>query len=99
MPIDLKVGSGCKLAETGVLMMARILSDGDLLNGSVMNVAIEAVENILRDRADGQTISPPRHHVSSPVRGDLIFTVGGTLGEKPLAGFRVYETFEGAEHS
>lgn len=79
--------------------MARILSDGDLLDGSFMNVAIEAVENILRDRADGQTISPPRHHVSFPRRGDLVFTVGGTLGEKPVAGFRVYETFEGAEHS
>ncbi|ADY66341.1 ornithine cyclodeaminase [Agrobacterium tumefaciens] len=80
-------------------MMARILSDGDLLNGSAMNVAIEAVENILRDRAHGQTISPPRHHVSFPGRGDLIFTVGGTLGDKPLAGFRVYETFEGTEHA
>lgn len=80
-------------------MMARILSDGDLLNGSFMTVAIEAVENILRDRAHGRTISPPRHHVSFPGWGDLIFTVGGTLGEKPLAGFRVYETFEGTEHA
>ncbi|MDR6586878.1 ornithine cyclodeaminase [Agrobacterium tumefaciens] len=80
-------------------MMTRILNDGDLLDGPFMNVAIEAVENILRDRAHGQTISPPRHYVSFPGRGDLIFTVGGTLGEKPLAGFRVYETFEGTEHA
>ncbi|UXS47602.1 ornithine cyclodeaminase family protein [Agrobacterium tumefaciens] len=79
--------------------MARILNDGDLLNGSFINIAIEAVENILRDRAHGQTISPPRHHVSFPGRGDLIFTVGGTLGEKPLAGFRVYETFVGTKHA
>ncbi|WP_309960980.1 ornithine cyclodeaminase family protein [Agrobacterium tumefaciens] len=79
--------------------MTRILNDGDLLDGPFMNVAIEAVENILRDRAHGQTISPPRHYVSFPGRGDLIFTVGGTLGEKPLAGFRVYETFEGTEHA
>lgn len=31
-------------------MMTRILNDGDLLDGPFMNVAIEAVENILRDR-------------------------------------------------
>ncbi|WP_223568409.1 ornithine cyclodeaminase family protein [Agrobacterium tumefaciens] len=79
--------------------MTKILYDSDLLDSSFMNVAIEAVENILRARAHGQAISPPRHHVSFPGRGDLIFTVGGTLGEKPLAGFRVYGTFEGAEHS
>lgn len=79
--------------------MTKILRDGDLLDGSFMNVAIEAVENIFLARAHGQAISPPRHHVSFPGRGDLIFTVGGTLGDKPLAGFRVYETFEGAEHS
>ncbi len=79
--------------------MTKILYDSDLLDSSFTNVAIEAVENILRVRAHGQAISPPRHHVSFPGRGDLIFTVGGTLGEKPLAGFRVYGTFEGAEHS
>jgi len=79
--------------------MTKILYDSDLLDSSFINVAIEAVENILRTRAHGQAISPPRHHVSFPGWGDLIFTVGGTLGEKPLAGFRVYETFEGAEHS
>lgn len=79
--------------------MTKILHDGDLLDGSFMNVAIEAVENIFLARVHGQAISPPRHHVSFPGRGDLIFTVGGTLGEKPLAGFRVYETFEGTEHA
>lgn len=50
-------------------------------------------------RAGNRLISPPRHHVSFPDRGDLVFTVGGVLGDKPLAGFRVYETFDGAEHS
>lgn len=64
-----------------------------------MNVAIDAVENAFLARAHGQTVSPPRHHVSFPGRGDLVFTIGGSLGEKPLAGFRVYETFEGTEHS
>lgn len=79
--------------------MTKILRDDDLRDGSFMNVAIGALENAFLARAHGQTVSPPRHHVSFPGRGDLVFTVGGTLGERPLAGFRVYETFEGTEHS
>ncbi len=79
--------------------MTKILKDEDLVGGALMVVAIDALETAFLARADNRLISPPRHHVSFPDRGDLVFTVGGILGEKPLAGFRVYETFEGVEHS
>ncbi|MBB4234170.1 ornithine cyclodeaminase family protein [Rhizobium esperanzae] len=79
--------------------MTKILKDEDLVGSHLMAVAIDALETAFRARAGNRLISPPRHHVSFPDLGDLVFTVGGILGEKPLAGFRVYETFEGAEHS
>ncbi|MGZ2500851.1 ornithine cyclodeaminase/alanine dehydrogenase-like protein (mu-crystallin family) [Rhizobium beringeri] len=79
--------------------MTKILKDEDLVSGALMAVAIDALETAFLARAGNRLISPPRHHVSFPDRGDLVFTVGGILGEKPLAGFRVYETFEGMEHS
>lgn len=79
--------------------MTKILKDEDLVGDALMAAAIEALESAFLARARGQMISPPRHHVSFPDRGDLVFTVGGILGEKPLAGFRVYETFDGSEHS
>lgn len=79
--------------------MTIILKDEDLVGSSFMKVAIDAVERAFLARAHGKAVSPPRHHVSFPGSGDLIFTVGGILGERPLAGFRVYETFDGAEHS
>ncbi|WP_245516990.1 ornithine cyclodeaminase family protein [Rhizobium leguminosarum] len=81
------------------LAVTKILKDEDLVGGALMVVAIDALETAFLARADNRLISPPRHHVSFPDRGDLVFTVGGILGEKPLAGFRVYETFEGVEHS
>jgi len=79
--------------------MAKILRDEDLVDGALMTVAIDALETAFLARAGNRLISPPRHHVSFADRGDLVFTVGGILGDKPLAGFRVYETFEGVEHS
>ncbi len=79
--------------------MTKILSDEDLADGGLMAVAIDALESAFLAGAGNRLMSPPRHHVSFPDRGDLVFTVGGILGDKPLAGFRVYETFEGAEHS
>jgi len=79
--------------------VTKILKDEDLVGDALMAAAIEALESAFLARARGQMISPPRHHVSFPDRGDLVFTVGGILGEKPLAGFRVYETFDGSEHS
>lgn len=79
--------------------MTIILTEEDLGGSSLMSVAIEAVEKAFLARARGQAVSPPRHHVSFPGCGDLVFTVGGVLGDRPLAGFRVYETFDGVEHS
>jgi len=79
--------------------VTKILRDDDLVGSELMGVAINALDAAFLARARDQMISPPRHHVSFSNRGDLVFTVGGMLGEKPLAGFRVYETFDGVEHS
>ncbi|WP_049731742.1 ornithine cyclodeaminase family protein [Rhizobium ecuadorense] len=79
--------------------MTKILRDEDLVGSALMGVAIDALETAFLARAGNSLVSPPRHHVSFSNRGDLVFTVGGILGDKPLAGFRVYETFDGAEHS
>lgn len=79
--------------------MTIILNDEDLQGYAFMGIAIDAVEKMLLARAGGAAVSPPRHNVAFPGRGELVFTVGGVLGEAPLAGFRVYDTFEGAEHT
>lgn len=79
--------------------MAIILKDDDLAGYALMKVAIEAVEAFLLARALGNTVSPPRHHVAFEGHGDLVFTVGGLTGDGPLAGFRVYDTFKGKEHT
>ncbi|MFS2180470.1 ornithine cyclodeaminase family protein [Rhizobium pisi] len=76
--------------------MTKILRDEDLNDGGLMAVAIEALEAAFLARAGDRLIAPPRHHVSFGDRGDLVFTIGGIFGEAPLAGFRVYETFGGA---
>lgn len=75
----------------------KILRDEDLEDRGLMAVAIDALEAAFRARAANRLVSPPRHQVSFPGRGDLVFTIGGVLGDKPLAGFRVYETFGGAD--
>lgn len=79
--------------------MTIILKDEDLPGYSFMPVAIDAVERALAARARGEGVSPPRHHVAFPGRGELVFTVGGVLGDMPLAGFRVYDSFGGSEHT
>lgn len=79
--------------------MAIVLNDDNLSGYSLMNGAIEAVEAFLLARALGKTVSPPRHHVVFEGHGDLVFTVGGLTGERPLAGFRCYDTFKGEEHT
>jgi ornithine cyclodeaminase len=77
----------------------KILKDEDLASAAMMPIAIDALEAAFVAKASGMIVSPPRHHVSFPGSGDLVFTVGGILGERPLAGFRIYETFDGPEHS
>ncbi len=77
----------------------KILKDEDLCPAAAMCGAIDALEAAFRAKAAGKLVSPPRHHVSFPDRGDIVFTVGGIDGERPLAGFRAYETFAGGQHS
>ncbi|MBB4006521.1 ornithine cyclodeaminase family protein [Allorhizobium taibaishanense] len=79
--------------------MTIILHDEDLAGYASMPLAIDAVEAVLLAKARGKAVSPPRHNVSFPGHGDLVFTIGGTLGEQPVAGFRVYDTFDSDEHS
>ncbi len=79
--------------------MVKLLGDCDLVGHGVMARAIDVMELAFRARLDNKIVSPPRHHVSFGKHGDLIFTVGGILGEAPLAGFRVYDTFQNSKQS
>ncbi|MGV1906878.1 ornithine cyclodeaminase family protein [Agrobacterium cavarae] len=79
--------------------MTTILDDQKLSGYSFMQTAIAAVEAFMLARADGKTVSPPRHHVPFDGHGDLVFTIGGITGDRPLAGFRVYDTFTGNEQT
>lgn len=75
-------------------MMVKVVADRDLLDRSLIALAIEAVERAFRDRAAGMLVSPPRHCVRIGAAGDLVFTVGGVNGgAEPVAGFRAYTTF------
>jgi ornithine cyclodeaminase/alanine dehydrogenase-like protein (mu-crystallin family) len=76
-------------------MMPTILGDDDLARMIDMASAIDAVESAFRARTAGTFVAPPRHHVEFPGHGDLVFTIGGTVGGNAVAGFRVYETFAG----
>ena len=75
----------------------KIVTDKELEDRGLMSVAIDALEGAFFARAGDRLVSPPRYHVSFPGHGDLVFTVGGVLGDRPLAGFRIYETFGGAD--
>ena len=79
--------------------MTLIVQDIDIPILPTMPVALEALELAFRAKAHGDLVSPPRHHVSYPGLGDLVFTIGGTVSSPAMAGFRVYDTFEGPEHS
>lgn len=79
--------------------MTVILQDSDIEMVPAMALALEALETGFVARARGELISPPRHHVSLPGFGDLVFTIGGSIGSPALAGFRVYDTFAGPQHS
>ncbi|MBB4228124.1 ornithine cyclodeaminase family protein [Rhizobium mongolense] len=78
--------------------MTIILSDSDLDRSTAMQIAIETIEEAMAARSAGVLVSPPRHNVSFGGKGDLVFTIGGTIGEHSIAGFRVYETFKGLRH-
>jgi ornithine cyclodeaminase len=76
-------------------MIPRIITDRDIARVIDMAAAIDAVEAAFRAKAAGRLVAPPRHYVSFPGHGDLVFTIGGTVGGDAVAGFRVYETFAG----
>lgn len=73
--------------------MTIILKDEDLRGYALMDVAIDAVEKVFSARARGEVVAPPRHHVAFPGRGVLVFTGGGVLGDNPLAGVRIFESY------
>lgn len=79
--------------------MTVVLQDADIDLLQTMALAMEALESAFAARARDELISPPRHHVSFLGFGDLVFTVGGSVGSPALAGFRVYDTFDGPEHN
>jgi ornithine cyclodeaminase/alanine dehydrogenase-like protein (mu-crystallin family) len=78
--------------------VTRVVTDLELSGWPVMPVALDAIETALAAHAAGQLIAPPRHFVSFPGLGSLVFTIGGTTGANPIAGFRAYETFGRAQH-
>ncbi len=73
--------------------MTIILKDEDLRGYALMDVAIDAVEKVFSAPARDEVVAPPRHHVAFPGRGVLVFTGGGVLGDNPLAGFRIFESY------
>lgn len=92
------------IAEPEVLFrlvdnMTVILQDTDIEIVPAMALALEALEMAFVAKASGELVSPPRHHVSLPGFGDLVFTIGGLVGSPALAGFRVYDTFAGPDHT
>lgn len=78
--------------------MTVLLQDKDISLVPTMALALDAIETAFLAKARGELVSPPRHRVSYPGLGDLVFTIGGMLGSSALAGFRVYDTFNGPEH-
>lgn len=73
-----------------------ILTDDDIDPIAAMPVALDAIEAALRNQHDGALVAPPRHRVAFPDSGGLFFTIGGN---EDVAGFRVYDTFDGPAHT
>ena len=71
-----------------------LLGDADVARLSDMGDAIAAIEAAFRSRAAGDFVAPPRHVTSFPGFGNQVYTAGGTTGERPIAGFRVYNNFD-----
>lgn len=75
--------------------MPIILRDDDLAGLDAMAIALQAIEDAMLSKSRGALIAPPRHSVAFRPYGNLVFTIGGMIDDLPLAGFRVYGTFEG----
>jgi len=78
--------------------MVPVLTDEDILPLLDMQQLIPLMEEFLRARYAGETVTPPRHGVDFPPFGTLMFTIGGlNTADRALAGFRVYDTFPTAD--
>ncbi len=76
----------------------KILTDADLDKREFMAIAIDAVSESFRLKSQGDFVAPPRHIVPFTDKGSLVFTIGGSTSNEPVAGFRVYDTFHGERH-
>ena len=78
--------------------MVPVLTDENIVPLLKMQELIPLMEEFLRARHSGHTVTPPRHRVEFPPFGELMFTVGGlNTADRALAGFRVYDTFPTAD--
>ena len=78
--------------------MIPVLMDEDILPLLDMQELIPLMEEFLRARHSGHTVTPPRHSVEFAPFGQLMFTIGGlNTADRALAGFRVYDTFPTAD--
>ncbi|HEY1657396.1 MAG TPA: ornithine cyclodeaminase family protein [Candidatus Sulfotelmatobacter sp.] len=78
--------------------MIPVLTDENILPLLKMQELIPLMEEFLRARHSGHTVTPPRHSVEFAPFGKLMFTTGGlNTADRSLAGFRVYDTFPTAE--
>jgi ornithine cyclodeaminase len=76
----------------------KILTDADLDRQEFMAIAIDAVTESFRLKSRGDFVAPPRLSVPFADKGSLVFTIGGSISNEPVAGFRVYDTFHGERH-
>ena len=71
------------------LMTIRILTDSDIESVGMAN-AIACMEEAFRQHAAGSLVAPGRL-VSDVQAGQLVFTVGASVSDSPVLGFRVYD--------
>lgn len=72
-----------------------VLTDEDVRGLIDYGVAVEKMEDALRELAAGTLVAPPRHSFDTEL-GSLVFTTGAATGSVRALGFRVYDTFAGA---
>jgi alanine dehydrogenase len=70
-----------------------ILWDEDFTQARCLTLAMEAVEAALRAKITGELVAPPRQRITFPEHGELVFTTGGVVGARSIAGFRAYGSF------
>jgi len=69
-----------------------VLREEDVRGLLSMGAAVGVMREAFAARAAGELLAPPRFRVESP-QGGMVFTAGAVTGERPLLGFRVYDTF------